>query len=403
VTGCGIFSNSSDPASISVDGNNDVIHADSTGTVGGTSITGNVNTQVSATTGNPPLQDPYASEAASWPTSPTITPPTTTCGGCAPQTCTPAGKKGNPPENCTLQPGSYASAVTLTAGPYTLVANGTYLFSGGLTVNSGVTLNIGSGVTLIIKGAGWTNHGTVLFGSGNYSIAITAGGWSNSGTVTFGGGNYSLAIQAGGWTDTGTTNFGNGNYTMSISGGWTPGNPLTMGTGNYTVSVTGNWTIGGSAPRIGAGIYYISGNLNITGSGNQTVTANNVTLVLTGDTATTSVINFTANNSTFTLSAPTTGWNAGIAVWEPNTGKTFSSPPPSNTLASGNNSTASIAGVFYAPAADVQLLGNTGTAPNCTQILAKSIEFGGNSINIHGNCDGVAGVKKFGQIIALVE
>ena len=71
------------------------------------------------------------------------------------------------------------------------------------------------------------------------------------------------------------------------------------------------------------------------------MTANNVTLVLTGAT---SIINYTANNSTLTLSAPGgSAWNAGIAVWEPtSTG--------SNLLAGGNDSIAGIAGVFYAPA-----------------------------------------------------
>ena len=245
---------------------------------------------------------------------------------------------------------------------------GNYLFSAGFDA-SGATLNIGAGSTIIVQGGGF-NTGTVNFGSGNYSIAILAGGWTASGT-----------------------NFGNGNYSMAITGGWTNSGNLTMGTGTYSVSVTGDFTINGTTSTVGAGIYYISGNLNITGTGNQTVTANNVTLVLTGAT---SIINYPANNSTFTFRHLATGWNAGIAVWEPtSTG--------SNLLASGNSSIAEISGLFYAPGADVQFLGNTGTAPNCTQILAKSVEFGGNSINIQGNCGGVPGLKTFGQIIALVE
>jgi hypothetical protein len=59
--------------------------------------------------------------------------------------------------------------------------------------------------------------------------------------------------------------------------------------------------------------------------------------------------------------------------------------------------------LIYAPNADVQYLGNTGNLPNCTQIVAKSVEFGGNSINFTGNCGGVPGLKVFGQVIALVE
>jgi hypothetical protein len=353
VTGCGIFSNSADPQSILVQGNNDAITAESIGTVGGASVGGNAKTQVSVTTGNPPIEDPYATEAATWPTSQS---PVPSCPGCIAGTATPAsctnGK--NAVTTLTLSAGTWTSASlsSLNLNKCTTVTMnaGTYLFSQGLTVPSGVTLNIGAGSTII----------------------VSAGGLSNSGIINFLGGNYSMAIT-GGWTNTTTSK-------------------LNMG-GNYSVSVTGDFTIDGTASTVGAGIYYISGNLNIDGSGGQTVTASNVTLVLTGAS---SIINYPANNSTFILSAPSTGWNAGIAVWEPtSTG--------SNLLASGNSSIAEISGVFYAPKADVQFLGNTGTAPNCTQILAKSVEFGGNSINIQGNCSGVPGVKTFGQIIALVE
>jgi len=298
VTGCGIFSNSSDPQSILVAGNNDAITAESIGTVGGTSISGNAKTQVSATTGNPPLEDPYATAAASWPATPT-------CSGCVaqtPPTCS-NGKGGT--TTITLTPGSYAAQPNFNHCTTVTMSPGNYLFSAGLNA-SGANLIIGAGSTIIVQGD------------------------------------------------------------------WTADGNLTMG----------------------AGIYYISGNLNITGSGGQTVTANNATLVLTGAT---SIINFTANNATLTLSAPGgSAWNAGVAVWEPNS-------TGSNLLASGNSSIAEISGLFYAPTADVQFLGNTGTAPNCTQIIAKSVEFGGNSINIQGDCSGVPGLKTFGQIIALVE
>jgi hypothetical protein len=120
-----------------------------------------------------------------------------------------------------------------------------------------------------------------------------------------------------------------------------------------------------------------------------------VTLVLTG---TTSIVNYTTNNSTFTLSAPTSGWNSGVAIWEPNS-------TGSNLIASGNSSIASITGVIYAPKADVQYLGNTASNQTalCTQIVAKTIEFGGQSINLTGDCAGQPGLKKFGQLIALVE
>ena len=65
--------------------------------------------------------------------------------------------------------------------------------------------------------------------------------------------------------------------------------------------------------------------------------------------------------------------------------------------------TANITGVIYAPNAEVDYLGNTGASPNCTQIIAKSVVFGGNSIKLKGDCSSVPGLKVFGQIVALVE
>jgi len=137
----------------------------------------------------------------------------------------------------------------------------------------------------------------------------------------------------------------------------------------------------------------------------RTGSSDGATLVLTGNTATSSIVNFTTNNSVLTLKAPTTGWSAGIAVWEPNTGKNFS---PINQLGQGNSTEIDITGVFYAPNATVQFDGNTATSPTCTQIIAKSVVFSGNRINFKGECgegwpNGVPGVKTFGQIIALVE
>jgi len=271
------------------------------------------------------------------------------------------------------------------------LSSGTYVFAASPDV-SGAALNIASGVTIIVT-AGGLSTGTVNFGSGDYSIYIAAGGWTTSGTTTFGSGNYAIKMT-GDWNIGAATTRGNGNYTFQIAGDLKTSANFTMGTGTYSGSMV-NWTIQGTTTTIGAGIYYLSGNFDINkNGGNQTVTANRgTTLVLTGAT---SIINFTPNNSTFILTAPTTGWNAGIAIWEPvSTGI--------NQIANGNSSVATITGVIYAPHADVQYAGNTGSTPQCTQIVANTVEFAGKSINLTGNCSGVPGVKVFGQIAALVE
>ena len=135
-----------------------------------------------------------------------------------------------------------------------------------------------------------------------------------------------------------------------------------MGTGTYSGSMA-NWNVAGNT-TIGPGIYYLSKNF-IMGGNNETVTGTDVTLVLTGAT---SIISATGNHETWSITAPTaSGWNQGIAIWEPQTNSTIP-----NQMATGNNSTASVTGVIYAPNATIDYQGNSGSTPVCTQIVAKS-------------------------------
>jgi len=490
-TGCGFFANSTDPASISITGNNDQIQAESVGTVGGAVVGGNLKTKVSVTTGNPPIDDPYATQAASWPTSqstapttPTVTSAVTTCPSCSNPTVPAACVKGGV-TTITLGPGTWSNgnlnSVKLDKCTTINLSGGTYVFASSPSL-SGATVNVQAASNIIVQ-AGGLSTGTINFSSGDYSIYVAAGGWTSSGPTTFGNGNYQISIVGADWTASGTTTFGNGNYTIGITkvgasggnwnlsgtaafgtgtynitlgaawlmsatatnfgsgnvnlktggnwtinqattfgngnfnvtvgGNWAMNSAVTLGTGNYTFAVTGdlttsgnftagsgtysgsmaNWTITGTSSTIGKGIYYLSGNFNANGTGNQTITASSATLVLTG---VTSAINYTANNSTLTLTAPVSGWSQGIAIWEPNSTAT-------NQFASGNNSIANITGVIYAPKAVVQYLGNTGSSI-CTQIVSSSVVFGGNSISFQGGCTAtVPGMKTFGQIIALVE
>lgn len=147
-----------------------------------------------------------------------------------------------------------------------------------------------------------------------------------------------------------------------------------------------------AAYTLNPGVYYVSGGDFRMASSNISVTGNGVTIVM-ADNHIVSVKDST--NSTLSITAPTAGWNAGIAIWEPLTTGT--------NIISENNFNANIVGVIYAPLAAVQYGGNNGVAYQCTQIVASTIEFNGNSINITGDCGGVAGMKTFGQIPALVE
>jgi Flp pilus assembly protein TadG len=521
-TGCGFFANSSDAASISITGNNDQIQAESVGTVGGAVVGGNLKTKVSVTTGNPPIDDPYATQATSWPTTQATAPTTPTlptapsisasgsAGAVTPASGCTSGK--NAITSVTLGAGTWATSSLNSAGlnkctTEVKLSGGSYSFPSGLALPNGATLTVvaasniavaaggisasglnvtgtfnlnitagglstGSGAVnfsaasnIYIAAGGWSGTGAVTFASGNSSISVLGTMWTTSGGISFLGGNYTINVTgtgtcsgdsgvswclsgastfgagtynittSGGWKIIGAatnfgagtyfvktggswiispaTTFGNGTFNVTVGGNWVMNNAVTLGSGNYTFAVTGdvttsgnfaagsgtysgsmaNWNITGTSTTIGNGIYYLSGNFNANGTGNQTITASSATLVLTGAT---SIVNYTANNSTLTLTAPVSGWSQGIAIWEPTSTGT-------NQFASGNNSIATIQGVVYAPSAAVQYLGNTGSSV-CTQIVAKSVVFGGNSINFKGGCSGtVPGMKTFGQIIALVE
>ncbi|MBR0939092.1 pilus assembly protein TadG-related protein [Bradyrhizobium jicamae] len=419
LTNCSIFSNSTSSNSITINGNNNVLSAEAIGTAGGIVLNGNSKSTIfNSSTGDPPVADPYATAAASWPTSQTAPTLPAACSGCStPQTPPTCAKKG--PTTITLSPGTYAAAPVFTNCTTVTMSAGGYIFSAGLTVPSGVTLNIGAASTIVVTTGGFNNAGIVNFGTGNYNIKISAGGWANTGTMTFGSGNYTFSSVGNGattpaWNLNGTTNFGTGNYTFTLTGNWNIGTATTLGNGNYTFAIAGdlttnanftmgsgtnsgsmvNWNIQGTSTTIGPGIYYLSGNFEEDGTGHETVTGTGATLVLTG---TSSVVLYNPNNSTLNLTAPTaSGWNQGIAIWEPNS-------TGSNMFAQGNSSIANITGVIYAPNADIQYLGNTGSTPNCTQIISKTVELGGNSIGFTGNCTGVPGVKTFGQVAALVE
>ena len=244
LTNCSLFSDSTSSNSITLNGNNNSINflagpngTGAVGTAGGIDVTGNSKSQISnATTGDPPVADPYASEAVSWPstqTAPTSPNVTKICAGCATQTAPTCTKKGV--TTITLTPGTYAAQQTFANCATVNMNSGTYVFSQGINAG-GVTLGVGASSTIIVPSGSLTT-GTVNFGAGNYSIYIAAGSWT-PGATNFGSGNYQMSIQGGNWAPTGTTTFGNGNYTFAISGNWTLGT-VAFGTGNYTFTVGG--------------------------------------------------------------------------------------------------------------------------------------------------------------------
>jgi Flp pilus assembly protein TadG len=139
------------------------------------------------------------------------------------------------------------------------------------------------------------------------------------------------------------------------------------------------------------GVYYINSTQLSCGAGgsaaailicgsNIVVNATGVTFVLPDSNA---VIVASATNTTFNLTAPSTGWSAGVAIWVPSSTQT-------NNFG-GSSSTANVTGLIYAPKGDIQYSGTT--AATCTQIVANMITFQANSTSLQGGgkCVDVSG------------
>jgi hypothetical protein len=149
------------------------------------------------------------------------------------------------------------------------------------------------------------------------------------------------------------------------------------------------------------GVYYIyssqntqlCGNvtaaLNICGQGNAVNATAGVTLVVLPGNSNSGIA---ATNSTFNLTAPSTGWSAGVAIWEPLSTQT-------------NNFTANVTGLICAPNGNIQYSRNTAN-PTCTQIVANTITFA-NSTSLQGgdNCVDAPGAPTllFGRHALLVQ
>ncbi|MGE9007767.1 TadE/TadG family type IV pilus assembly protein [Leptospira interrogans] len=183
-------------------------------------------------------------------------------------------------------------------------------------------------------------------------------------------------------------------WPQSPSGTAQLGNPGTNGKFNCCNLSPGNYSKGLELSQNGSyvmapGIYYVTGSLKFTATNTQ-LTGNGVTIIVTGD------FDAKTNNSTLTITAPTTGSTAGLAIWKKGAG---------SFDMGRNNFTAQITGLVYAPSSTIAYAGNSGTAasPLCLQLVAGAVEFTGNKMFLKGDCSGVPGIKTFGQTTALVQ
>jgi Flp pilus assembly protein TadG len=317
-----------------------------------------------------------------------------------------------------------------TSGPTTA----TYNFSGQIT-NGGSAMTFGPGTYNVaggVYGGGTVNFGAGAFNMGKGTTACGDGGYYSicnpgGGTMTFGGpSTFNLAYgvyNSGGATLTlgsGSTNsFQIGQsttgYAVSTSGGSTTtfanatgssdlfqltGNITTGGGSCTTLSAASQHDINGSmnvagGVILGAGVYSVTGYVDLGGSGGGDVTCNGtgngVTFAIGGSTTPSSgscdgmAFCLAAGYSNVNIVAPTTGATQNLVVLGPT-----SASITAGALFSQGASNTSLSGMFYFPKGPISLSGGAdlgGGSGQCLEIVGAQITLTGGT-TAASNCSG---------------
>jgi Flp pilus assembly protein TadG len=164
-------------------------------------------------------------------------------------------------------------------------------------------------------------------------------------------------------------------------------NNVTISPGVYCGGISVN---AGATLTLESGIYYLDGG-KLQVNGGATLTGSGVTLVFTSknksDFATASI----NGNATVNLTSPKTGPTAGIVIFGDRR-------IPTNTSFKFNGgSTQYLGGAIYVPTGAVDFAGGAGTSTSCTQLIANSVAFTGNSA-FALNCSNY-GTKPFSPLV----
>jgi len=178
-----------------------------------------------------------------------------------------------------------------------------------------------------------------------------------------------------------------GNYHLTSG----PTRTITPGSSGIYVFCNKVTLDGGSTLNLSPGIYIIDGNNSLTIGGNATLNGTGgVTIILTnhsgGNPATVSI----ASNANINVNAPTTGPTAGLAFFQDRLACPGNSSQCGNSLAGG--ATQNITGAIHFPKNALTYTGGSSTSGAiCTQLIADTVSFTGNSI-FNSSCSS-AGTK----------
>ncbi len=264
----------------------------------------------------------------------------------------------------------------------------------GLGQTADPSITTSGNVTLNASGCGLAMNSTspdALQLNGNVTVNVgdvnIAGNYSQNGGGTF---NYnSMRTNASQIPDP-YANLGVTGETQTCTAAQQAAGPVAYyGPGTYCGGIVFN-----GDTTMTPGTYYIDGG-NFSLSGQTQVTGNGVTVVLTnsaGSGGTYGTMNVTGGGG-ITLTAPTTGDYAGVAVYQDR-----NTPQPCTDNFEGNAAVA-FSGVFYAPSCEVDYGGTTSvdTSNMCTKIIANNIVFHGtpaigSNCSTSGNGDGTKAI-----------
>ncbi|WP_342725840.1 hypothetical protein AAFG07_02360 [Bradyrhizobium sp. B097] len=153
----------------------------------------------------------------------------------------------------------------------------------------------------------------------------------------------------------------------------------TLSPGSYCGDIS---VAAGATLTFNPGIYYFNG-ANLSVAGNATITGTGVTLVFTGSAGNWGSATI-GSNANVSLTAPTSGTTAGIAIY----GDRRMPVGSSFNLTGGG--TQNLQGAVYLPKGALSFSGGNGTSTTCTQIIADTVSIVGNS-NVQVNCAAMGG------------
>ena len=163
-------------------------------------------------------------------------------------------------------------------------------------------------------------------------------------------------------------------------------NAVTITPGVYCGGMTIN---AGANVTLSPGIYYLDGG-NLAINGGATLTGSQVTLVFTSQNRNGFATASINGNATINLTPPKTGGTAGIVIFGDRR------MPKGTVFKFNGGATQYLGGAIYIPQGAVNFSGGAGTSTSCTQLIADTVTFTGNS-NFAINCSNY-GTKPFSPL-----